>query len=97
MFGEMGERNLLLSAQLIIADLKLLSGLKLPTGDAFSRMTELLAESLKEDYPFFTVPLVKIAIKKNVSVLTAGKEKLDPVLRQDDDGGLLGRQRLRID
>jgi hypothetical protein len=75
MFHEMNEEEISVSAELIIADLSILTGIKVPTGNSFATLTEYTIASLKEDYPFYTVPLFKLAFKKHASVLTIGEEK----------------------
>lgn len=75
MFRDMGERNRLTAAALIIADLALLTGIKFPTGDAFDRLKQYTAESLFKDYEYYSVPLVQKAMKQHASVLTSGEKK----------------------
>lgn len=75
MFYEMSERNSETAASLIVADLALITGLKIPVGDAFNRLIQLTAESLRNDYSFYTTKLMLLGIKKHAHVLTTGKEK----------------------
>ena len=75
MFKDMGEKSLLASASLILADLGLITGLKMPEGTSASRLVQIASESLKNDYPFYTVQLIQKGVKEKAHVLTTGPEK----------------------
>jgi len=75
MFKDMGENNLHTAAELIIGDLSIMTGIKIPTGNALMRLTDLFAESLKQDYEFFSTSLMGIGLKKYCHVLTTGDQK----------------------
>ena len=63
MFKDMGENNLHTAAELIIGDLSIMTGIKIPTGNALMRLTDLFAESLKQDYEFFSTSLMGIGLR----------------------------------
>lgn len=75
MFRDMGNEKLLTAAKKILADLNVLTGINLPENEPLSQLLIFLAESLKQDYEFMTVPLIIQAFKKHSGVLTTGKEK----------------------
>ncbi len=74
-FSEMTGEQLLASAEFIIAELNTMTGIKVPVLDQFSRLAILIAESLKDDYPGFTIPLIQLAFKKYAVILTTGENK----------------------
>ncbi len=74
-FNEMTGEQLLTSAEFIIAELNTMTGIKVPVLEQFSRLSILIAESLKDDYPGFTIPLIQLAFKKYAVILTTGENK----------------------
>ncbi len=75
LFNEMTGEQLLTSAEFIISELSLMTGIKIPVQESFSRLSILIAESLKDDYPGFTIPLIQLAFNKYAVILTTGENK----------------------
>lgn len=74
-FSKMNLPDLTSCAEVILADIKIITGGTLINGIAFNRLVQLTAETLKDDYPLYNMDLFKLAIKKCAAkVITYGKD-----------------------